>query len=362
MIQPKENIRNLNREKDVGSDRSTFIRLDKNERTSPFPEKSYKLMLDSLVNEIIPMYPDQTVLYSKLSKFLSIEKDHILLTSGSDSAIKSVFETYINSNDKIVYLWPTYAMIDVYANMFNAKKIKIGYSDKLELDFERLINSIDKTVRAVFIANPNQPTGTVLKKKEIDQVINITRKSNSLLVIDEAYIQFGNCNSLKKYAQKFSHVIVIQTFSKAFGLASVRLGYIITHPNNIQWLYKVKSYADINLLAIKFGEFLLDNYYLVEEYVNQIKISKNLIELELNSIGLEVIKGHANFIHIRFSSNIDILKIAEELKYKGYLVRTTGDGLPAVLHNCIRVTVGPKIQMKPFIKDIKIILRTESLL
>ena len=132
MIKPKKNIENLKRHKDFGSDRSAFIRFDKNERTIPFPKEIYQEMLSTLSNDVIPMYPDQSTLYNKLSKFLCIDEDQLLLTPGSDAAIKSIYETYVCSGDKVIYLWPTYAMIDVYADMFQAEKIKIEYSSKLE--------------------------------------------------------------------------------------------------------------------------------------------------------------------------------------------------------------------------------------
>ena len=143
MIKPKKNIENLERMKDFGTDRSEFIRLDKNERTIPFPAKVYKSMLETIKDSHVPMYPDQTNLYTKLSKFLSIDNQNILLTSGSDAAIKAIFETYIDKGNKIIYLWPTYAMINVYAEMFEANKLKIGYTSDLELEFDSLINKID---------------------------------------------------------------------------------------------------------------------------------------------------------------------------------------------------------------------------
>ena len=356
MIKPKNNIEKLNRMKDYGSDRSNFIRLDKNERTIPYPNEIYEGMLATLTNEVIPMYPDQSSLYKKLSKFLDIDIDNLLLTAGSDSAIKSIYETYVSVGDKVIYLWPTYAMIDVYADMFEAEKVKIEYSSKLELDFEKLIAEIDEKSKVVFIANPNQPTGTLLKQKHIDDLIKKTDQTDTLLVFDEAYQQFSNEESCIKYVNQFSHVMVVQTFSKAFGLASVRLGYIVTQEININWLYKVKSYADINLFALKLGEYLLDNYWVVEDYIQNVKASKDLLESEMKTQGIDTIKGFANFAHLKFPVKYDLELLAKRMKDKGYLIRTTGSGLPAVLEGCIRITVGPPEQMKEFLIDFKSII------
>lgn len=357
MIKPKKNIEALNRMQDYGNDRSSFVRLDKNERTIPFPKDIFEDMLNTITNNVIPMYPDQTLLYNKLSKFLSVENNNILLTSGSDAAIKSIYETYISADDQVIYLWPTYAMIDVYANMFEAKKIKIGYSPNLELEFESLMAKIDENTRVVFIANPNQPTGTIMSDNQIDELIQKTEKTETLLVFDEAYQPFSGKESTIKYVKKYSHVVVIQTFSKAFGLASVRLGFIITQPINIQSLYKVKPYADINLLAIKFGEYLLDNYWIVKEYINAVNESKSFLEIELNNFNAQIINSHANFLHIKFDYKYDLELLAKRMKKKGYLIRTTGSGLPAVLKDCIRITVGPVEQMKNLVIEMKSILR-----
>jgi len=357
MIPPRKNIKKLNRMKDFGDDRSAFIRLDKNERTIPFPKKFYQEMISKLSNDFIPMYPDQSSLYNKLSKFLSIDKEHLLLSAGSDAAIKSIYETYVSPGDKVVYLWPTYAMIDVYADMFEAKKVRIGYSSKLELDYEKLLEEINEKSKVVFVANPNQPTATILQENQIVDLIDKADKTDTLLVFDEAYQLFSGQESCIKYVKKFSNIIVVQTFSKAFGLASARLGYIVTQPKNIQWLYKVKSYADINLFALKLGEYLLDNYSIVQDYIQSTNESKDLLESELKTYGIETIKGYSNFIHLKFPDEYDLELIAKKMKDRGYLIRTTGIGLPAVLEDCIRVTVGPVQQMSTFVKELIIILK-----
>jgi len=356
MIKAKKNIVNVNRMKDFGSDRSDFIRFDKNERTIPFSKEIYQGMLSTISSDVIPMYPDQSFLYSKLSEFLCIEKDHILLTAGSDAAIKSIYETYVNSGDKVIYLWPTYSMIDVYAAMFEAEKVKIEYSSKLELDFETLLREIDEKSKVVFIANPNQPTGTILQDSQIHDLIKKAEQTSTLIVFDEAYQQFSNQESCIKYVKKFPHVMVVQTFSKAFGLASIRLGYIVSQKININWLYKVKSYADINLFALKLAEYLLDNYWIVEDYIQNVKDSKDLLESEFKFQDIDTIKGYTNFMHLKFPIGYDLELIAEKMKDKGYLIRTTGIGLPAVLEGCIRITVGPPEQMKNFLSDFKTVV------
>jgi len=351
MIQPKQSIASLNRLKDFGSERNGYVRMDKNERTIAFPEEVYRGMMALIDSELLTMYPDQTPLYKKLAHFLNVAESNLLLSSGSDIAIKMIFETYVSPNDEVIFLDPTYAMVDVYAKMFEARTIKVGYSSNLELKFEELLSNITDKTRVVYIANPNQPTGSSLTDKQVKMLLDKTYSTKSILVFDEAYQQFSTQQSTIRYVREYPQLIVLQTFSKAIGLAAVRLGYIVSDETNINYLYRVKSLADINLFALKFGEYILDHYHVVEEYVTSVQQAKAFLANELGKLDVRCILGDANFIHLKFPEGYDIDAIALAMKKKGYLIRTTGSGLPAVMEGCIRLTLGPLEQMQQFFRD-----------
>ena len=365
MIEAKQNIKLLHRFKDLGSDRSSFVRMDKNERSIAFPEKVFHEMMSSISSELLTMYPDQKPFYRKLSTFLNVNEESLLLSPGSDAAIKMIFETYISPHDEIIFLDPTYAMVEVYANMFEAEQIKIKYSEDLLLPFEKLLNSICSKTRAVFIADPNQPTGTILKEDQVVLLLDKALQSDTLVIFDEAYYNFSQRDSVLSHLKMYPNLIVTRTFSKAFGLASVRLGYIISHAQNIDCMYKVKTLSDINLFALKFGEYLLDNYHIVEDYVKNVNESKYLIANSLQSLEIECIGGNANFIHLRLPEKYNLKEIVEEMNNLGYLMRITGSDLPATLDGCIRISVGPADQMKEFlnvfIKVLKKLLTSDFL-
>jgi histidinol-phosphate aminotransferase len=350
MIEAKPSIQLLSRLKDFGSDRSAFVRMDKNERSTSFPDTVFQEMMSSISSELIPMYPDQRPLYKKLSSFLGVEEDCLLLSSGSDAALKMIFETYISPHDEIILLDPTYAMVEVYANMFEAKQIKIKFSPDLLLPFDTLLSSISSKTRVVFIADPNQPTGTILKEDQVVLLLDKALKTDTLVIFDEAYYNFSQRDSVLSHLMNYPNLIITRTFSKAFGLASVRLGYVISHSQIIDCLYKVKTLADINLFALKLGEYLLDNYHIVEEYVQSVNKSKLLVEDSLQLLGIECIGGHANFMHLRLPEKYDLKEIVEKMNKQGYLIRAMGSGLPATLEGCIRISVGPVDQMKEFLE------------
>jgi len=348
-MEAKQSIKHLNRLKDIGSDRTDFFRMDKNERSTPFPDKIFHEMMSNISSELLTIYPDQRPLYKKLSSFLEVDEESILLSSGSDAAIKMIFETYVRPGDEVIMLYPTYAMVGVYIKMFDAKQIKIKFSSDLVLPFDRLISSISSNTRMVFIADPNQPTGTILTEEQIILLLDKCFKTDTLVIFDEAYYQFSQRDSVISHLKIYPNLIIVRTFSKAFGLAAVRLGYIVSQSCNIDSLYKVKTLADINLFALKLGEYLLDHNHIVLEYVQTVNESKLLIEETLKELNIECIGGHANFMHLRLPENYDLKNIYENMKTRGYLFRVTGDGLPATIEGCIRITLGPYKQMQKFL-------------
>jgi len=357
MIEPRKNIKNLNRMRDFGSNREQIVRLDKNERVIPFTKKQFSELMSLITPDLLTMYPDQNPLYAKLAAFLGVNPDKLLLTPGSDSAIKTIFETYVSPGDQVIIPDPTYAMVDVYSHMFEAKITKIGYHPDIRFKFPELIDAINDKTRLVYIANPNQPTSTLLTKDEFESLLDKTARMGSLLIVDEAYIDFANPGySTLDYVDRFDNLMITRTFSKAFGLAAVRLGYIVTNKENVEYLFRVKPLADINLFAVKYGEFLVDNYDIVQSYVTSVLKGKQIIKERMAQLGMSCIDGHTNFIHIRIPETYDAGILAQKLKDRGFVVRSTGMGLPAVIEGCIRITAGPEVTMRKFLETFEEIL------
>ena len=326
---------------DKGEDRSGFVRMDRNERIHPFNKSIYKKIFSKINGHNLLMYPDQRPLYKKLSKFLKIKKENILLTSGSDSAIKFIFEAYTKKNDKIAYFWPTYGMIDFYCNLYGCKSKKINYDKNLNLNLNQLIKICSDKIKILFIANPNQPTGTVLNSIALKKIINLSKKYKFLLVFDEAYIEFSSKKSLVYLTKKNKNIIATRTFSKAFGLAGARIGYLVSNRKNVTNLMKVKPYADINILGIKSAEVALDNLEILKKNVLETNKSKEILKKFCKRKNLKFINTETNFAHVKFRNFIECKKNFLFLKSKKFIVRINGRGLPATIKNCLRFSLGP---------------------
>src|SRR5581483_5133460 len=144
--------------------------------------------------------------------------DHLYLTSGSDAALRMLFQAFVRPGDRIVMADPTYAMYSLYTQIFQAVAVPINYGSNLRVDLNELIKQIRKKPRVLVWANPDQPTGAVLPMDALLQLAESTRRSGTLLIIDEAYYPFHPI-SAQKLVLQFEHIAILRTFSKAFGLA-----------------------------------------------------------------------------------------------------------------------------------------------
>lgn len=352
--QASKRIENLQRLNDRGVDRHGKCRLDKNERTVPFPEAVLNEIYKKLGTDALSVYPDQNPLYRKLADHLGLSDNQLLLTAGGDAAIKAIFETYVSPGEHVAYLWPTYAMIDVYAKMFGAQVSKFTYDSNLHLDLQQIHTAINDGLKLLILANPNQPSGTVIDDESLDEIIALCEEKGTMIVLDQAYIDFSKIKQRSNEINNYRFLFILRTFSKSYGLAGARLGYIASDENNIKQLFKVKPLSDINAVAIAAGEVLLENQESMLEYVAEVNQAKQMLYDYFNSVSMETIPSETNFIHIKPGKEID--KIYQELSNKGYLLRQTGAGLPAVIEDCLRISVGPCAQMQKFIEDFKQII------
>ncbi len=355
MSEARSEVLALDRMVDIGAGRNHRMLLDKNERTSPFECGHLQNILSSITDQDLNRYPDQSELYEKLSGFLGISPQNILLTVGADSGLKHVFETYIERGDQVVSIRPSYAMISVYSRMFGADLVTTGYRKNLELCEDSLTGSINSRTKLVVLPNPNQPTGTMFRPAFIQKLLQVAEDQGVLVLIDEAYIEFADQPSLISEISRFDNLLVLRTFSKAWGLAGIRLGYIAGARSAIDQLRKVKSLLDINIIAIKAACYFLEHYPVIEEFINDVKHSREMLKVEFQKLDVEIIGNSTNFIHARLPDSISPEAVEDELLARGIRVRVAG-GTASVLDGCVRVTIGTKDQMRDFVSEFSTVL------
>ena len=347
-IKHKEWVDTVYRVRGETETRLDKIRLDKNERISHLGEEFWIDMLSKIKQEHILAYPEVEPFYPKLAGFLNVPADNLVVTAGSDFAIKIAFELFVNSGDEVIVLTPTFAMVDVYGDLYNARKIKIGYDSDLNLDIEKLMGAICKKTSLIIIANPNSPTGTYINNNILENLLRRAGQFSIPVLIDEAY--YGFCpHTAIDLLKAYDNLIITRTFSKTAGLAGLRIGYIVAGPTLTKLLYKFRPMYEVNSVAVLFASKVLDNWNIVDAHIRQVDEGKRYLIKEFENLSFKTIDTCTNFIHVEFNSKRE--QIMSHFAAKGILIKG-GMGVNG-FDNYVRITAGNSVEMVKVVDSVR---------
>lgn len=335
------NIRNL---KPYSSARSEFhgeaqVFLDANENSfgSPLPAKYNR-------------YPDplQLELKEKLSAIKGVPAKNIFLGNGSDEAIDLLFRIFCEpGKDNAIICPPTYGMYEVSANINDVALKRVPLLPNFELDVEGILEQMDSQSRLLFICSPNNPTGNSLNPDDVELLI---QKFQGIVVVDEAYINYSKQPSLIKWLTEYPNLVILQTFSKAWGLAALRLGMAFASEVIIEYMNKVKPPYNINLATQQMGLSALDNINWVNEHIRQTVAERGKLIKQMEALPFveKIYPTDANF----FLSKLNNPKKAYDyLVSKGIIVRDRSK--ISLCEGCLRITVGTPEENKLLIDVLK---------
>lgn len=231
-------------------------------------------------------------------------------------------------------------MVDIYATLWKTNKKIITYADDLSIQVYDITSSISDKTSLVILANPNSPTGNSLPSNSIQQIISRAKQFNVPILIDEAYFGFSDTTA-EPFLKDYDNLIIARTFSKAFGLAGLRIGYLYSNESLISKMYKFRPMYEVTSVSLLFADYLLENPGIVTEYIKSTRDGLSYLTGVLDRLGLSYIPTDTNFIHVNFGGKKDsAVKIFEK---NSLLVR---GGLPFKgYENFLRLTIGPKEQM-----------------
>lgn len=346
MIKIKPHLKNLYRTNPDEKSRKGYLRLDMNESISGLPEVFLKKVLLKIDHEFLATYPQYNEIREKIAFHNNLKPENICLANGSDAAIKYIFDAYISARDRILLTDPTFAMYTVYSEMFAAEPIIIEYKSDLSFPGEDFIKRISNEIKIAVVVNPNNPTGSIVEKDTLIRIIERAAKNNVLIIVDEAYFYFYP-ESVIGEVKHYKNLIVLRTFSKLCGMASLRLGYAASSPEIIEDLIKVRPTYDVNGLATLLAKELLDKPDIIQSLIKSTNEGKQYLAKKLSEEAIEYKEGYANFVLIKCDGRAD--KIMARLAKKKILVG--GRFKQNFLKDYIRVTVGNKIFMEQFWKN-----------
>ena len=295
-------------------------------------------------------YPDplQWELKKKIGSIKAVKPENILLGNGSDECIDLLIRAFCEpQQDNIVICPPTYGMYEVYAAINNVPLKKVPLTPNYQLDLEALSEAVDERTKLIFLCSPNNPTANSLIREDVEMILN---NFDGLVVIDEAYINFSRQRSFTADLQDYPNLVIMQTFSKAWGLAALRLGMTIASPEIIDILNKIKPPYNINQatqeLAMKALENLEDVNAMIKEIVaEREKLAKELEELPLVE---KVYPSDANFLLAKVP---DALSVYNFLKAHGIIVRNRSNVI--LCEGCLRITIGTPAENKELVEKLK---------
>jgi histidinol-phosphate aminotransferase len=295
-------------------------------------------------------YPDplQIELKKKIAQIKNVRPSQIMLGNGSDEPIDLIVRIFCEpKQDNIVAIAPTYGMYEVCANVNDVEYRKVLLNEDFSLNANLVLEAIDDCTKVVFLCSPNNPTGNLLNRNEMLKIIN---GFQGIVVIDEAYIDFASEPSWLNDLDNYPNLIVLQTFSKAWGLAAVRCGMAFASEEILSYFNKVKYPYNVNLLTQNFVEKELSYEERKKEWVKMLLDERdNLIqELKKLSIVKSVFPSEANFVLVKVT---DAKFIYTALMNKGVIVRNRHS--VQLCGNCLRITVGTQDENAVLIAELK---------
>ena len=308
--------------------------------------------IGSGLEEDFNRYPDplQWQIKSQIAKIKNCSTDEIFLGNGSDEAIDLLIRmTCTPDASSIIVCPPTYGMYEVSASINNVPLIKVNLTSEYQLNIDSILKTIDSTTRLLFICSPNNPTGNLMKREDIYKILDSFQ--TGFVVIDEAYIDFSNEPSFIQELNRFPQLIVLQTLSKAYGLASLRLGMAFANPTIINLFNKIKPPYNIGGATQRLVQKALGNSQFVTKSIQQLKINKEKLINDLKHIkgGSTIFHSDANFILVKF---IRAQELFDYLISQKIIARNRSN--VELCNDSIRITIGLESENKELIQKIKI--------
>ncbi len=308
------------------------LRLDFNESTIGCSPRVLA-RLRSLDAEALARYPEREPVEAEVADFLGLDAAQVLLTNGVDEAIHLLCATYLEPGDEVIIVVPTFAMYAIFAQAEGARVVQVLAGEDFSFPLADLLAQISQRTRLIAVANPNNPTGTAVACEVLLQVARAAPQA--AVLVDEAYFEFHG-ETVLKHPELPKNLFVARTFSKAYGLAGLRIGILAGDPKQMAMVRRVASPYNVNAVALAvLPEALRDQEY-VEHYIAEVQGSRGMLERELRTLGLHYWASRANFVLVRIGPAH--AEFVQALRARGILVRdrNTDPGC----EGCVRLTVG----------------------
>jgi len=321
------------------------LRLDFNENTVGCSQRVLEA-LRGVDYERLARYPEREPGETAVAGFLGVTPEQVLLTNGVDEGIHLLSETYLDPGDEVIVAVPTFSMYEIYAAATGARLIAVQAKEDFAFPTPEVLARIGERTRLIAIANPNNPTGGVVGREDLLKIA--AAAPNAALLVDEAYFDFYG-QSVIDAVSVTPNLFVARTFSKAFGLAGLRLGVLAGAAEQMKMVRRVASPYNVNGVALACLPAALADREYVGEYVAQVRSGRERLERELAALGVKYWPSQANFVLARIGAESG--RFVRAMRQRGILVRDRSSD-PGC-DGCVRMTVGSPEQMDRLIEALR---------
>ncbi len=322
-----------------------LVKLNTNENSYP-PSPRVLEALHALGDHAVGRYPDPmcTRLRESIAGSLGVEADQIIMGNGSDEVLKMAIEAYVDPEDSVGYLWPTYSLYPVFLDKIGAHEVRFPWSPDRDSQ-EYALAQAPEDLKLVFITNPNPPFGLEVTLEAIRRFAE-TRLS-TLVVVDEAYIAYGGESAIALVREDYPNVIVTRSFSKSHSLAGMRAGFAVGPKSVIEMFYRVKDSYNLNAATQAATLASWEDASYTETIVAKICATRERVAVELTALGFNVPPSRGNFL---FARHPEVPEIFAKLRENNVLVRYFDT---PELRDGLRISIGTDQEMDVFLQVLK---------
>jgi len=325
--------------------RRNKLRLDFNENTVGASPHVIDFIKRYLTAADLSIYPEYDHALEDLARHFGVAQNELTLTNGTDEAIQLLINTYVDDNGDVILLRPSYAMYRFYSQLAGARVEELDYrAGKLAFPLEELLEKITPQTRAVFISNPNNPTGTGIGMAGLEKILR--KAPHAAVLVDEAYYEFCGVTMLGRL-HDHANLFVSRTFSKVYGMAAMRCGCLFSQAGNMAHVRKGQSPYSVNSLAAMAARIAVQDTKFVGDYVAEVLAARELLYVGLEQLKIPYIESQANFVLGQVGERA--VPIRDELREHGVLVRDRSYELPGYL----RFTVGTRDQIGRLLDELE---------
>jgi histidinol-phosphate aminotransferase len=343
MLRPRKAVERLKKYRPPLEGRGGKLRLDFNENTVGCAPEVVRAMRRALTAETLTRYPEYAGARATLAKYFGVAEDEILLTNGTDDAIKLICDAFVDPGDTLLIPTPTFPVYQFFHQVAGGRVFSVPCDEDFALPLAGLLKALKTRVRWMALANPNNPTGTTISKKNLATLLRAAPRT--LVLADEAYFDFCG-ETVLGWIRKYENLVVTRTFSKAFGLAALRMGCIFANARLAENLRRAQNPFAVNSLAVACACEAIRHKEYVRRYAGEVRANRAEFCRLLDALGVPYVPSAANFVLTRVGERAS--EIVARLRAEGILVRDWS--YDPHLKGYVRFTIGSATQTRRLIQ------------